>query len=983
MKKIIKKTTLIGIVLLEIVALNIYPAQAFLGGLLGGSAPNSNDIFGQMEERYHLNRDSIMDAGENFNVSSQKGNAPEVDIFFNPTSPKFGEKITATALPKFFQSDAKQMYFTWYLKHADCPIASIGSEKYNEKCDLNNDRRVNQEDWKIEAMKIIVQNGFIQSKAEYDSDDDSDGYKAKMGQNNLIQKEARCYIHDFESGADYEIAHLKDGVDAPNKNKKSQFECEGTMMCTSDFRLSCGGQEGTIGVPEQDIGSASATGGDGGTGTGGDASVSLTIPEHDEEIDYKSITMFDVVRDSGFEPYCKPTEGEPGTGVATCPEGTTARCITDSRTVEPTCDFIGDMTARVCGTEGADPGACCSGDLCIRTNPTAFSDPGESGTIACTTQTVSVEDIEQSCEHLFPDTNGNGTVGDGEYGLDEEEFWGTNPHDPSTAGNDQKDEENLAGVGKDKFTWTYLPGDQVGVIVEGIALYPTKHDDSSSKIMWALPNNVFEKDGDDECFIAHEHGNKTGGDDGENKYTEEVKGYDVEINYASTNINGCLKYNLIDPMKGGQPDNMETVITYNPKNPNKGDKISLVADTANGGENRSQLYYRWSVYGSDKQSLDMEDWVELSADAGFRSANGISLLEGLGLDTFEMSLQDFEYKYLRVFVEIEEYYSFGESQDTTRTGKSDVIIQVGEMSDNELSLRTADGADICAEGVCQVIGGQVVEASLDQSGLRNFKWTLNGKPINYLNGDEVAQGNMIRFPILGNPGDRYVLEVVANDTAPIGEEGNQGNKVILNRTLVVAKPRVKLGPVNNLDSDSCPSAGGLTSRRLGTYNGLNGESTADCSQTVFDASGSVAVPITFYPSAIQNSVQDAKWYINGVEQNDGNIDLSRYPQGAIISVSYKAHYVPSDRSELANTWGVSQLDTSGIVLSDSIKIRVGASGSQQTKSKASKVFATLIYNLPTQALFLLKVALTVAVIIFSAGITMSFFDDKKVNKAKL
>ena len=976
MKKIIKKTILIGIVLLEIVTLNVYSAQAFLGGLLGGSAPNANDMLGQVEQRYHINKDSVIDSGETFNVSSQKGGAPEVDIFFNPASPKFGEKITATALPKFFQTDSKQMYFTWYLKHADCPIANIGSKKYNKKCDLNNDRRVNEEDWKIEAMRIIAQNGFIKDKANYDSDTDNDGYKAEMGADGLIQKKARCYVHDFKSGKDYEIAHLKDGLDAPNKNKKASFECDGTVMCTSDFRLSCGGQEGTVSVPEQDLGSASATGGDGTTGTGGDASVSLTVPAHDETIDYKSITMFDVVRDSGFEPYCKPVKGQPGTGVAACPEGTTARCITDTRTVEPTCDLLGDMSARVCGTDGADPDACCSGDLCLRTNPTAFSDPGESGNIACNTQTVSSADIEQGCEHLFPDTNGHGTVGDGKYGLDEEKFWGTDPHDPSTANNDQFDEKNLAGVGKDKFTWTYLPGDQVGVIVEGIALFPTKHDDSSSKIMWALPKNIFEKKGDDRCFIAHEHGNKTGGDDGEKKYSENIKGYDVKINYAATNINGCLKYNLIDPMKGGQPDDLQTVISYSPKNPNKGDTVHFTADTANGGADHSQLYYRWSVYGSNKQSLDMSDWTKLSSDPDFRSANGIKLLEGLGLDSFDVNLQRFDYKYMRVFVEIEQYYSFGDSQDTTRTGKSDAIVQVGEMTDNKLSLKTIGGNDVCADDKCQVLNGQIIEAKLDNSGLRNFKWILNGKPINYLNGDEVAQGNTIRFPIMGHSGDKYILKVIANDTAPIGEDGNKGKKVIINKTFVVIKPRVKLGPVNNMDSDSCPSGGGLISRRLGTYNGLNGESTADCSQTVFEASGNVTVPITFYPSTIQNSLQDAKWYVNGVEQNDGHIDLSHYPAGSLVSVSYEAHYVPSNRSELANTWGVSQLDTSGGVVSDNIKIKVGTSSNQQAKGKASKVFATLIYNLPTQALFILKIALTVAVIIFSAGIAMSFFDEK-------
>ncbi len=977
MKKTIKKTFLVTIILLEILALNIYPVQAFslLGGLLGmpgGVSPNANGMLKQVEERYHLNKKSIQDIGETFNVASQKSKAPEVDLFFNPTSPKFGEKMTATALPKFFQNENKKLYFTWYLKHTD------GKNK-----DLNEDGKINQEDWKIEAMRIIAQNGFIREKANYESDDDNDGYDAQMGKGNNIQQKNRCYVHDFKSGEDYEVAHIKDNIDSPG-NDYSRFDCDGTMICSSPYRLSCGGQEGTISVPEQNLGDASSTGGSGGDsgsgGSGGDASVSLTIPEHNETIDYKSITIFDAVTDSEYSPYCKPISESPGKGIATCPEGTTARCITDSRTLNPTCDFIGDMTARVCGTAGAEEGACCSGDLCTRTNPTAFSNPGETGTISCTTQTINDNDIEQSCEHLFPSAHINNTwydTGDGSFDLNEEKFWGTNPHDPSTANNDNNDEANVAGLGRDKFMWTYLPGDKVGVIVEGTSLSPTKHNDSSSSIMWALPNNIFEKKGDNDCTIHHEHGNKSGGDDGETKYSENIKGYDVEIPFASVNINACLKYNLVDPMKGGQPGNLETELNYYPSNPNKGDILTFSANISNNTTDNSQLYYKWSVYGGDEQSLDMDDWTELSNNADFRNINGIKLLEGLGLDTFDINLNEINNKYIRVFIETEEYYNFGESQDTTRSGKSDVIIKIGSMSDNAMSLQIAGGNDVsnvCSDNGdnCKVLNGQIIEAKLDDSGLRNFSWTLNGKPINYLQEGETTQGNIVRFPIMGNPGDSYVLKVIANDTAGLGESGNAGNKVILTKNVKVVKPSVKLGIINSLDSDSCTASGGLSPLRLGTYNDLNGDTTADCSQSVFVATrNNINVPISYYPANIENSLTDIQWSVNGVKQDNGNIDLSNYPTGSTIIASITARYAPSNRSELSQTWGVSQFETGGKTLSDSIKIRVGTNP-QQASGTPTKVIASLIYNLPTQILFLIKIVLTVAIIIFASGIIMSF-----------
>ncbi len=633
------------------------------------------------------------------------------------------------------------------------------------------------------------------------------------------------------------------------------------------------------------------------------------------------------------------------------------------------------MTARVCGTTGADPSACCSGDLCIRTNPTAFSSPGESGEISCTTQTISSDDIEQKCEHLFPDTNGHGVVGDGEFGKDEEEFWGTNPHDPSTRGNSNNDEANVAGLGIDKFSWTYLPGDKVGVIVEGVGFMPTKHDSASMQIMWALPNNVFEKKGDDDCTIHHEHGNKTGGDDGEYKYSEEIKGYDVEIPFASVNINACLKYNLVDPMKGGQPKNLDVALNYYPKNVNDGDDLTITANIDNGSINNTQVYYRWTVYGGNEQSLDMDDWTELSNDSGFRSNNGIKLLEGLDLDTFKMSLNGFEYKYLRIFVESEEYYGFGDTQDTTRSGRGDVIIPIGTKSDNDMSLNVG-GRDICNDNICQVLNGQIIEATLSEDGLKNFLWTLNGKPITYLNENETKQGNMIKFPIVGQQGDKYILSVTANDTATPDNDGNSGKKVILSKTIEIVKPSVKLGIINSLDGGDCGSEGGLSAVRLGTYNDLDGNSIVDCSQNIFNAGGgSVTVPISYYPSSIENSLTDIQWKVNGVVQSDGNIDLSRFSPGSVVNVSFSARYVPENRSELSQTWGISQFNTSGQTVSDSIQIRI-TGNRQEGAKKATKIIAGLFYNLSTQALFVLRLSLMIAIIIFASGMLLSF-DYKK------
>ena len=71
----------------------------------------------------------------------------------------------------------------------------------------------------------------------------------------------------------------------------------------------------------------------------------------------------------------------------------------------------------------------------------------------------------------------------------DEEFWKTDPDDPDTGDKGMKDEAIVVGLGQSEFTWTYQPGDQIGVAVEGISFEPTQYEDASYKIMWALPKN--------------------------------------------------------------------------------------------------------------------------------------------------------------------------------------------------------------------------------------------------------------------------------------------------------------------------------------------------------------------------------------------------------------------------------------------------------------------------------------------------------------
>ena len=176
------------------------PAQA----LSLFSTPSASSMFKEFEQRYGFNQGELQKFGESANVADYKRVAPEMSVTFSPTNPRPGEQVKALAVPVNFSNDTSALYFTWYLKHA-------GDNK-----DLNDDGEVNIEDYKIEAHRIIAQNGFSKDKADYGSDGDEDGYKAIVGGDNKTGANNFCYIHDFQSGTDYELA--EDG-------NETSFEC--------------------------------------------------------------------------------------------------------------------------------------------------------------------------------------------------------------------------------------------------------------------------------------------------------------------------------------------------------------------------------------------------------------------------------------------------------------------------------------------------------------------------------------------------------------------------------------------------------------------------------------------------------------------------------------------------------------------------------------------------------------------------------------
>src|SRR3989339_55555 len=195
------------------------PNVSAFGDLADTSAPKAlNDVFSDLgvdknELKYHI---------QTFNVSRRKKQQPQVQLNFDPTNPAPGKKVTAVATPLYFMNDSEDIYFTWYLKPANCTDNHDSNYSYKSECDLNSDNRVNIEDYKIKAMRVLANNDFEWEKESYAGDSDNDGYNAIWGGDDQKGKKEYCFIHDIESGDEYEIEcdeHL-----FPNMDDDSEVE---------------------------------------------------------------------------------------------------------------------------------------------------------------------------------------------------------------------------------------------------------------------------------------------------------------------------------------------------------------------------------------------------------------------------------------------------------------------------------------------------------------------------------------------------------------------------------------------------------------------------------------------------------------------------------------------------------------------------------------------------------------------------------------
>jgi len=171
-----------------------------------GISDIAGNSFDSVLSNYGVNTQELKNTVGDVNNMRQKKMPPQVTLSFTPTSPVPGQKITALATPGYFMNDSDQLYYTWYIKHANGKNQDVSGLKTEDgNTDWNGDGKINIEDYKIEAMRTLVNGGFDWQNADYSKSSNDAGYKSILGGNDKQGMSDHCYVHDFTSGDEYEI----------------------------------------------------------------------------------------------------------------------------------------------------------------------------------------------------------------------------------------------------------------------------------------------------------------------------------------------------------------------------------------------------------------------------------------------------------------------------------------------------------------------------------------------------------------------------------------------------------------------------------------------------------------------------------------------------------------------------------------------------------------------------------------------------------
>lgn len=627
-----------------------------------------------------------------------------------------------------------------------------------------------------------------------------------------------------------------------------------------------------------------------------------------------------------------------------------------------------------------------------------------------------------SCKHLFP-TPGPGrnfTTGDGQFGANEEEFWGTNPKDPDTAQNGKKDEANVVGLGATDFTWIYNTGDMLGVVVEGVSLNPTKHSNTSRMIQWAFLKNKCKPE-------------NTG------YYEKTIHTYPVIIPQATMDLNDCLKDNIVDPTEGGQAGNMDLSLASEPEHPvakiadaamtddaegtdvtgtasdpqsgnlqsAKGDILTVHAISNESPNADTVIWYQWAVLVSQNGQFnprfdDPSKWVDITDQLVEKRL--VSQTEGNGANDLQVNL-NLDSSFSQYFPNGVGYFYFvgtakeNYQENVGRGARAGLVVMV-RLSDYQISsaqVDTVDGSDgisqvkyqagseFCtsenSQSACRIVKNQIVALKAppipkgeDGEPLYDdFLWTVNGKPIicnTRISPDcnDTQQNEYNFFPILGNVGERYQVTLTMTNK-------KSGNNIAVTKDFFIVDPGVTIEP--NDDS--------VWKKMLGQYKDVDGKTIDDYSDSILETgNGGTASLKAVYTADNIKEYSQLVWMLNdvvqtqaeGASQEELTFDVILDIGNTYVATVRGIYRQPQEiRKALRDLWGVSPFESGEDYFEARSQIDVVDSGEDEIVGflqGPKKYFASLVAYIPDTVLFVLRLAFTLTVALFVVGMAGSF-----------
>lgn len=974
-KKVFKKGFFVSLILMVFFQPLISNA-ANLFNLVGNPSPTTADI-----NKGILTPITPNDANSEASGVLNKSQNPQVTVVFDRV-PQAGQQVTATAMQAGFDvSGNRDLYYTWYIKHA------------NDDGDTDSDRKR----WKREAAGIMARGNFeandINSKGDIYNGKNTEGkgYAAVPRWGKSSADDQNCYMRSYSTGRLYEIT-----------SNGTKFNCPVgyEAKCAESKRFNESQYQGAWGLPPESPLYPSET--------------SCTFPnpdycEYDATKDvpiprsctlvskYKvnnDITNTCVARPGGVKPECITVDSQNFATKAVCP----------NPDYNPVCVPIGarifnsgTIQADVCkdfGLSKKDGG--CATELPILYNsqvePPTYEPYPMLGSDGKTIPDEPVKCVKyrggNKCEHLFSNLQGDDNsveLGDGTYNMGDEKFWGTNPNIKSTAGNSQVDEANLIGLNMDKFTWTYQDGDQIGVAVEGKTSDPSIHDDSSYIITWAFSKNSCKKfddyldtiDQKDRQFYTEQ--NKT-----DSSATSSAFGVLIAENF---DVNECLKENFIDPKSGGD-EQLKVSLTYSPENPKNiqkdtsgkslGSVVSVSAAIENAQGSTLDNSFYWKIETSSNGDANPPSWVDVTNEFTLNSQT-----DGIGNDMFSFKLDaqrtglngvfkgsNKDKTYIRVGVMVKE------SGISKRSGFGKAIIGITNTNKNIEVYRTSivdekvkiDGlicSDVEVDKRCSspvpVVQNEIIGLKFsDEEKVDQIVWTKDGEILTCSESitKDCSNGMHQVIPITGVEGT--IIEVAAKVKSV---DGTASQDYI--RSFEVVKPSVRI-----FSADTNVA----WEKIIGYEKNLDGNmvaiSTPDVLKTYFNREH-VVLRANFVPDFINEPTYvKYQWVLNGENRdNDPQESTPTQPkltftiseeEGPIYSVQINATYSqPTDkRKALQKHWNVSAFDSQDAQLSASVQVEAQREEVPLEVSVARNFFASLISNISTQTLFMIKVLLS-------------------------